>query len=180
MQLSVTFRHMEPSEALKGYIQDRASKITKYIDRPVESQVTLEVQKFRQIVEVVISVDGLRIAGTEAHDDMYAAVDLVMDKIERQVKKYRQKIRSHKPIPGKELRWRSEIYEQESFEDDRVPVIVRTEHYFVKPMSVEEAAMQMDLAEKEFLVFNNASTQTINVLYRRKDGNFGLIAPQSA
>lgn len=180
MQLAVTFRHMEPSDALKNYVQERATKLTRYIDKPLESQVTLTVQKFRHIVEVVINCDGLRIAGTEAHEDMYAAIDLVMDKIERQVKKYRQKIRKHKPSQGRELRWRREIYQPESFEDEGEPVIVRTENYFIKPMSVDEAAMQMDLSEQDFLVFNNASTQTVNVLYRRRDGNYGLIVPQSS
>ena len=179
MQLSVTFRHMEPSEALRTYVQDRTGKLTKYIDRPLESQVTLSVQKFRQIADVVINADGIRIAGQETHEDMYAAIDLVMDKIERQVKKYRAKIRKHKPSPGKEIRWRRDIYEPESFEDDREPQVVRTENYFVKPMSVDEAAMQMDLSQQDFLVLNNASTQTVNVLYRRKDGNYGLIVPQN-
>ena len=180
MQLSVTFRHMDPSDALKTYVQERTSRLTKYIDRPLDAQVTLSVQKFRQIADVVINADGIRIAGQEAHEDMYAAVDLVMDKIERQVKKYKERIRTHKPLQGKELRWRRDIYEQESFEDDREPVVVRTENYFVKPMSVDEAAMQMDLSHQDFLVFNNASSQTVNVLYRRKDGNYGLIVPQTA
>jgi len=180
MQLSVTFRHMEPSEALKNYVHERTAKLSKYIDKPVESQVILTVHKFRQIVDVVINVDGLRIAGQEAHEDMYAAIDLVMDKIERQVKKYREKIRKHKPLQGREIRWRRDIYNQDSFDDDREPVVVRTENYFVKPMSVDEAAMQMDLSQQEFLVFNNASTQTVNVLYRKKDGNYGLIVPQNS
>jgi putative sigma-54 modulation protein len=179
-QLSVTFRHMDPSDALKTYVAERTGKLSKYIDRPLETQVTLAVQKFRQIAEVVINANGIRIAGQEAHEDMYAAIDLVMDKIERQVKKYREKIRKHKPAQGKELRWKREIYQPESFEDDSEPIVVRTENYFVKPMSVDEAAMQMDLSAQEFLVFNNASTQTINVLYRRKDGNYGLIVPQNS
>lgn len=180
MQVSVTFRHMEPSSALKSYAQERITRLEKYVDRPMEGQVTLSVQKFRHIVEVVLNADGIRITGDESHEDMYAAIDLVVDKIERQVKKYRQKIRKHKPAPGKEIRWRREIYEQASFGDEDVPVVVRTESYFVKPMSIDEAAMQMDLTQQEFLVFNNASTQMVNVIYRRRDGNYGLIVPQSA
>ncbi len=180
MQLAVTFRHMEPSEALKGYVQERTGRLVKYIDKPLEAQVTLTVNKFRQIVDVVINANGIRIAGQESHDDMYAAVDLVMEKIERQVKKYREKIRRHKPAPGKELMWRRDTYEIESFEDDREPVVVHTDNYFVKPMSIDEAAMQMELSHQDFLVFNNASTQMVNVLYRRKDGNYGLIVPQSS
>lgn len=171
---------MEPSEALKGYVQERTGRLVKYIDKPLEAQVTLTVNKFRQIVDVVINANGIRIAGQESHDDMYAAVDLVMEKIERQVKKYREKIRRHKPAPGKELMWRRDTYEIESFDDDREPVVVHTDNYFVKPMSIDEAAMQMELSHQDFLVFNNASTQMVNVLYRRKDGNYGLIVPQSS
>ncbi len=180
MQLSVTFRNMEPSEALKNYVQERTARLTKYIDHPLDSQVTLTVQKFRQIADVVINANGIRIAGQESNEDMYAAIDLVMDKIERQMKKYKERIRKHKPAPGREIRWKREIYEPESFEEDREPVVIRTENYFVKPMSVDEAAMQMELSQQDFLVFNNASTQTVNVLYRRKDGNYGLIVPQSS
>ena len=179
MKTSVTFRHMEPSEALKSYVQEKTARLTKYVDKPLESNVTLKVEKFRQIAEVVINANGIRIAGEESHEDMYAAVDLVMEKIERQIKKYKSKIRRHKPSPGREIRWRRDIYEQESFEDEGEPVVVRTENYFVKPMSVDEAAMQMDLTSQEFLVFNNASSQTVNVIYRRKDGNYGLIVPQN-
>ncbi len=180
MNISVTFRHMEPSEALKDYVNDRAGRLTKYVDRPLETNVTLKVEKFRQIADVVINANGVRIAGEESHEDMYAAIDLVMDKIERQVRKYKSKITRHKPAQGREISWRREIYEQESFDDDREPVVVRTEKYFVKPMSVDEAAMQMDLTSQEFLVFNNATSHTVNVIYRRKDGNYGLIVPQNS
>ncbi|MFH0823027.1 MAG: ribosome-associated translation inhibitor RaiA [Pseudomonadota bacterium] len=180
MQTTVTFRRMDPSDALKNYVLERTSRLSKYVDRPLESQVTLSVEKFRHIVDVVIVSNGLRIAGQESHEDMYAAIDLVMEKIERQVKKYKEKIRKHKPSMGKEIRWRREIYSSESFEDDSDPIVVRTENYFVKPMSVDEAAMQMDLTQQEFLVFNNASSQMVNVLYRKRDGNYGLIVPQSS
>jgi putative sigma-54 modulation protein len=179
MQTAVTFRNIEPSDALKSYVQERTARLVKYIDKPMESQVTLTVQRFRHIVEVIINANGIRIAGQESHDDMYAAIDLVMDKIERQVKKYKDRIRKHKPSPGKEIRWRRDIYEQESFDEDREPAVVRTENYWVKPMSVEEAVMQMDLSQQDFLVFNNASSQMVNVIYRRRDGNYGLIVPQT-
>lgn len=180
MNTTVTFRHMEGSDALKQYAQERAGRLDKYIDKPLETQVTLKVEKFRQIAEVTISANGIRIAGQESHEDMYAAIDLVMDKIERQVRKYKEKITKHKPSQGKELRWRREVYDQGSFEEDIEPRVVRSEQYFVKPMSVDEAAMQMDLSSQEFLVFNNASTQMVNVIYRRKDGDYGLIVPQSS
>ncbi len=179
MHTAVTFRHMEASDALRDYVTERTARLKRYIDKPMEGQATLSIQRFRNIAEVIINTDGLRIAGQESHEDMYAAIDLVMDKIERQVKKYKEKIRNHKPAQGREIRWRRDIYEPESFEDDSQPKVVRTENYFVKPMSVDEAAMQMDLSNQDFLVFNNASTQTVNVIYRRKDGNYGLIVPQN-
>ncbi len=180
MKTSLTFRHMEPSDALKTYAEDRAGRLKKYVDKPLEAQIALRVEKFRNIVEVVINVNGIRISGQESHDDMYAAIDLVMDKIERQVKKYKERIRKHKPASGREITWRRDIYQPESFEDDQEPVVVKTENYFVKPMSVDEAAMQMDLSSQDFLVFNNAMSHTVNVIYRRKDGNYGLIVPQNA
>ncbi len=180
MQTIVTFRHMEASDALKNYVNERTARLSKYVDSPLETQVTLRVEKFRQIAEVVINTNGIRIAGQESHEDMYAAIDLVMDKIERQVKKYKEKIRKHKPVQGREIRWRREIYDQESFEDDREPRVIKIENYYVKPMSVDEAAMQMDLTQQDFLVFNDASTQTVNVIYRRRDGNYGLIVPHSS
>jgi putative sigma-54 modulation protein len=110
---------------------------------------------------------------------MYAAIDAVIDKIERQLKRYKEKIKAHKPTGDERGRqFSKKIFEAESIETSSEPVVIRAQTETVKPMSVEEAVMQMDLLHKEFIVFTDAVNNDISVLYRRKDGNFGLIEPQ--
>jgi putative sigma-54 modulation protein len=109
---------------------------------------------------------------------MYAAIDAVVDKIERQLRRYKERIKDHKPAPDAlERQVRKSIVEAESIEQRRTPVVIRTKTFSIKPMSVEEAVMQMDLLHKDFLVFTDSTTDAINVIYRRKDGNYGLIEP---
>jgi putative sigma-54 modulation protein len=109
---------------------------------------------------------------------MYAAVDAVIDKIERQLKRYKEKIKAHKPSQGHGREIFKKVFEAESIEGDSEAVVIRTRTETAKPMAVEEAVMQMDLLHKDFIVFTDAVSNEINVLYRRKDGNFGLIEPQ--
>ncbi|MBC8017955.1 MAG: HPF/RaiA family ribosome-associated protein, partial [Verrucomicrobia bacterium] len=108
-----------------------------------------------------------------------AAIDAVIDKIERQLKRYKEKIKAHKPTGDERGRqFSKKIFEAESIEASSEPVVIRTQTETAKPMSVEEAVMQMDLLHKDFIVFTDAVNNDINVMYRRKDGNFGLIEPQ--
>ena len=110
---------------------------------------------------------------------MYAAVDGVVDKLESQLKRYKEKIKRHKPLSGGERQVAKTVFAAQSIDEGHAePVIIKTDKFQVKPMSVEEAVMQMDLLDKEFLVFTDASSSDINVVYRRKDGNYGLIVPQ--
>ncbi len=180
MQVTTTFRHMEQSEALKSYAEEKLDRVAKYIDEPVSVQVYFAVEKkIRHIVEIVISAKGVNTKASEATNDMYAAVDSVIDKIERQLKRYKEKIKDHKPSGDEHGRQISKkIFEAESIEASVEPVVIRTKTETVKPMSVEEAVMQMDLLHKEFIVFTDSSSNEINVLYRRKDSNYGLIEPQ--
>jgi putative sigma-54 modulation protein len=114
----------------------------------------------------------------EETNDMYAAVDAVVDKIERQLRRYKERIKAHKPASdSRERLVRKSIVEAESIEQLKEPVIIRTKTFSMKPMSVEEAVMQMDLLHKDFLVYTEAASENINVIYRRKDGNYGLIEP---
>lgn len=179
MQVTTTFRHMEQSEALKSYAEEKLERVVKYIDEPISAQVFFTVEKIRHIVEIVISGRGITTKASDATNDMYAAVDAVLDKIERQLKRYKEKLKAHKP--GSEENGRKlskKIYAAESIAASPEPQIITTKTEVAKPMAVEEAVMQMDLLHKDFLVFSDATSGEINVLYRRKDGNFGLIEPQ--
>ncbi|HEY3308474.1 MAG TPA: ribosome-associated translation inhibitor RaiA [Desulfuromonadaceae bacterium] len=180
MQVMTTFRHMEQSDALKTYAEEKLERVAKYIDEPVSAQVYFTVEKkIRHIVEIVINAKGVNTKASESTNDMYAAVDAVIDKIERQLKRYKEKIKAHKPNGEERGRQIStKIFQAESLETDVEPVIIRTKTETIKPMSVDEAVMQMDLLHKDFIVFTDSVSSEINVLYRRKDGNYGLIEPQ--
>ena len=177
MQIQVTFRHIEPSPALKEYAEEKVSRIKKYLDEPVEAHVVLRVEKFRHIVEVTIDANGQRINGMEESDDMYSSIDLVADKIEGQVRKYKEKIRRRKSPGGDKGFTVTTEAAGTGPEEDEEPRIIKTQQLYAKPMDVDEAVMQLDLSSGEFLVFTNQSTNNINVLYRRKDGHYGLIEP---
>lgn len=179
MQISVTFRHMEVSNPIRDYAEEKLSRVNKYIDEPIDAQIVLSVaKKIRHKAEVTLLAKGITIKGTEETEDMYAAIDAVVDKIERQLKKYREKLKAHKPLTGKERRVNKMVYTADSFDvGDYEPEIIRSDSFFVKPLAVEEAVMQMDLLHKEFLVFTDDATEEVNVVYRRKDGNYGLIVP---
>ena len=182
MQVTMTFRHMEQSDALKAYAEEKLERIAKYIDGPINVQVYFSVEKkIRHIVEIVINSKGISTKASEATNDMYAAIDSVIDKIERQLVRYKEKIKAHKPN-GDELGRpiSKKIFEAESIEASSGSVVIKTTTETAKPMLIEEAVMQMDLLHKDFLVFTDADSSEINVLYRRKDGNFGLIEPHSA
>ncbi len=180
MQIAVTFRHMESSEPLKAYAEEKIARVKKYIEEPIDAQVFLSVEKkIRHSAEVTIVAKGITIKGSEETNDMYAAIDAVVDKIERQLKRYKDKLKMHKPSAGRERAVSKTVIAAESIDEGRgEPVIIRSRSFPVKPMSVEEAVMQMDLLNKDFLVFTDAVSESINVVYRRKDGNYGLIAPQ--
>lgn len=179
MQVTTTFRRMDQSEALKNYAEEKLERVAKYIDEPISAQVYFTVEKIRHIAEIVISARGITTKASEATNDMYASIDAVLDKIERQLRRYKEKLKDHNPASGGVGRIMSKkIYNADSIEKEAEPAIITTKTETAKPMSVEEAVMQMDLLHKDFLVFTDATSSEINVIYRRKDGNFGLIEPQ--
>ncbi|HEY6007732.1 MAG TPA: ribosome-associated translation inhibitor RaiA [Geobacteraceae bacterium] len=178
MQITTTFRHMEPSDALKSYAEEKLERVKKYIDEPIVAQVFLTVEKIRHMSEVTLTAKGITIKASEETNDMYAAIDAVVDKIERQMRRYKERIKAHKPAADtRERQVQKSIVAAESIEQSREPVVIKTKTFSIKPMSVDEAVMQMDLLHKDFLVFTDAATENINVIYRRKDGNYGLIEP---
>ena len=179
MDITVTFRHMEPTESLKTYAEEKVSKINKILDSPSEAHIVLGVEKFRHMADVTFSVNGTRVKAVEETGDMYSAIDQVMDKIEKQVKRHRSKIRKRTPgnIKGEET-----LVSEETEEATRLLVEepgIEVEKLVAKPMDPEEAAMQLSASRQDFLVFRNSRSREINVIYKRKDGNIGLIEPAS-
>jgi len=178
MQITTTFRHMEQSDALKSYAEEKLERVWKYIDEPIVAQVFLTVEKIRHSAEITITAKGITIKASEETNDMYSAIDAVVDKIERQLRRYKERIKEHKPAADvRERQLKKSVVEAASIEKRREPVVIRTKTFSIKPMSVEEAVMQMDLLHKDFLVFTDSATENINVIYRRKDGDYGLIEP---
>uniref|UniRef100_A0A7C4MLA2 Ribosome hibernation promoting factor n=1 Tax=Desulfatirhabdium butyrativorans TaxID=340467 RepID=A0A7C4MLA2_9BACT len=178
MQTSVTFKNIESSEHLTAYVSNKLNRFDKYLENPAEANVVLSVEKFRHIAEISIVGDRLNIYGKEETEDMYSAIDMVLDKIEKQIKKNKEKVKDRRS--GAKGRSRAEASELFSAADERPEggqVIVEPIEY--KPMDVDEALMQMDLNDEPFFVFTNARTDRVNVLYKRKDGNFGLIQPNN-
>jgi putative sigma-54 modulation protein len=172
MNTSVRFKNLEPSDALKSYVSEKLNRMEKYFNGPAEANVVLSIEKFRHSAEINIMGDRLNINGKEETEEMYSAIDMVLDKLEGQIKKSKQKGRKYRS-KGKTGAMLSE--QVSDMDSDRPKV--RVHHIEFKPMDVDEAVMQMDLIKDTFLVFTNARTESVNVLFRQKDGNYGLIQP---
>ena len=177
MQTSVTFKNLDPSENLKAYVGEKLDRFDKYLYNPAEASVVLSVEKFRHMAEINIIGDRLNIYGKEVTDDMYSAIDIALDKLEKQIKKNKQKIRKHRG--GQKPNTKENIGAYSQVGEDEASQHILVENIEYKPMDVEEAVMQMNLVNDNFLVFTDARTNQVNVLYRRKDGNYGLIQPSS-
>jgi ribosome hibernation promoting factor len=190
MQLSVTFRHMDSTDALRDYAREKVERIRKYFPDPIKAHVVLVCDRgYNHTADVMITLhNGLVIKGVETTEDMYSSIDLVMAKIERQVRRYKEKIRSHKGQEG--LHGQREIIHSVLAappEETQTPStnghgtqaaeaeIIKKSKFFAKPLTPNEAVMQMNLLNNDFLVFTNAASHEVNVVYRRGDGTYGLI-----
>ena len=189
MQLSVTFRHMDSTDALRDYAREKVERIRKYFPDPIKAHVVLVCDRgYNHTADVMITLhNGLVIKGVETTEDMYSSIDLVMAKIERQVRRYKEKIRSHKGAEG--LHGQREIIHSVITEVEAdghglaaggngtlvEPKIMKKSKFFAKPLTPNEAVMQMNLLGNDFLVFTNATSHEVNVVYRRGDGTYGLI-----
>ena len=190
MQVSVTFRHMDPTQALKDFAHEKVARIEKYIHTPMDANVVLSTERYMHKADITIKAHGFMMRGQEKSEDMYSSIDGAVDKIERQVRKYRKKITSHKPREGQRMKVRLNYMEpyEENLADDEAqeaelseinatppPAIAKTQELDAHPLSINEAIIQMDLMHNDFLVFVNADTNEVNVLYRREDEGLGLI-----
>ena len=176
MQVTVIGRHIEATDALKQYATEKCGRLEKYLPKSVNVVITLSViKKVHHIAEAVIKTNGLLIQASEETAEMYSAIDLLMEKIERRARRYKEKLVDHKHVTSKSESMSA--VSAESHPDDRIPQIIKTKRFDLKPMLPEEAVMQMELLDKDFFIFSNAGSGHINVIYKRKDGNVGLIEP---
>lgn len=195
MHVTVTGRNIDLTPALKDYLVDKLQRAQKHFDSDLDCKALLSVAKNpsiarSQTAEVTISVNGQVIRGEESTENMYASIDLVADKIERQLRKYKtryfhkthNKDKKHKPKErvdvGAEMDDDDAVEEAVMMEDTETPSIVRSKKFALKPMSPEEACKHMDLLGHDFFMFVNAETNHVSTVYHRRDGNYGLIEPE--
>jgi putative sigma-54 modulation protein len=181
MQTSVTFKKIDSSEALKSYVQKKVNRFDKMLDSPAEASVVLSVEKIRHIAEITLTCEKLKIHAREESENMYSSIDILMDKVKTQITKYKEKLRKHmsgskESIKGDD----SELAEPPVPEAAPVdaPSEVVIEAIDFKPLDIDDAVAEFTSGKEAFLVFNNARTETVNVLYRRGDGSLGLIQPR--
>ncbi len=185
MQVSITGRHVELTEPLKTYVNDKLQHLKHSYDRVVDVHVVLSVEKFRQRCEVGMQASGINIHGSHETEDMYASIDGVMDKLNRQLKRYRAKLLAQKTSgqrEGRQLKVSHRVLgispEQEELAEDHTPETLRHEQIDAKPMNVDEAVMQLELGGREMLFFTNDKTEQVNAVYRRPDGALSWIEPE--
>ncbi len=192
MQFVIKGKNLQLTPALKEYAEKKLGAIKKYFDHIIEVDVTLSVKDSKDITrsklcEVTVWANGNVIRGKKASEDLYASIDMVTDKIERQVKKYKEKLTSRrKQSKAAEQQATHTVIdfgenfstEVEKEESDFESKIIRSGTFPMRPMFSDEAAEQLELLKQDFFVFSNAETNKVNVIYRRSDGNFGLIEPE--
>ena len=182
MNINIRGVNLEVTAALRDYVEKKISRLERYFDSPLKTdvQVSLRVIKDKQGVEVTIPLKGVLLRAEEKRDDMYASVDVVVDKLERQIRKHKTKVNRKFNKDGgiRNLFIDTNDSTTSSYhaEEDDLEV-VRTKHFTLKPMDVEEAILQMNLLGHNFFVFANMDSNTVNVVYKRDDGRYGLIEP---
>ncbi len=175
MRFTITGKNIEVTEGLRSAVYEKIGKLDKYFSSETEVIVTLSVEKERQKIEVTIPVKGNIIRSEEVSNDMYVSIDLVEEIIERQLRKYKNKIIDSKQAAGSF----SKAYVEKDYDEDDTDIkIVRTKKFGIKPMSAEEACIQMELLGHSFYVFLNSETDEVNVVYKRKANTYGLIEPE--
>lgn len=182
LPIKVTGRHVNVTEAMKDYAIKKVEGLHLDYPRIIDAQVILDVQKIRHIAEVVLHcANHITIEATSESPDMYASVDQVLSKIAQQMRKYKTKImRQHRPRRGEIRHIEEQVFSiDEKFEasPESEPTLIQTEQYPVKPMFVDEAVLQLEMSDRQFIIFENAETRKINVLHRRTKTGFGLIEP---
>lgn len=189
MNIVVNGKNIDLTEGLVNYAKEKFQKLGQYFEHILEIDVTLSVDKVkskekRQVCDVTIWANGNVMRASEASEDLYASIDMVLDKLERQVKKFKEKLKDR---PKRQSAKQAEAvhkvinvpYEESAGQVTEVqkPKIIRSRTFSMKPMFVEDAALQLEMLNQDFVVFANAETNQVNVVYKRNDGNIGLIEP---
>jgi putative sigma-54 modulation protein len=176
VKIKIAGRHTEASEALRSYVIEKTEALERFFDRIVSVDVVLSVEKERQIADFHAHLTNRKvISAREESGDMYASIDKAIDRLRRQLVKFKDQLHEVRSRGGTATEVEAATSGEESADGRQ---IIRTEAYFQKPMSPEEAALQLDAIEKEFLVFVNSETDQVSIIYHRRDGNFGLIEPR--
>ena len=199
MQTQFVFRNMDSSDALRNYAEERQTKIKRYFSDPLKVNCTFSVEKINHIAQFDVTLrNGLQLHSSETTENMYSSIDMALAKMERQVRRYKDRITQHKPHKGKAARVRQIVISGDAFDEaeamieaeergseetetsadkpqDQAAKIVREKEFRAERLTVHEAVMQLNLMHKQFLVFTNTETGDINVIYRMEDGEYGLI-----
>ncbi len=190
MQIEITFRRMDPSDALRDYLTDKMGRIRKFLGRPSHAHVVLTSEHFRNKADITLTLNnGLFVKGVDTSDDMYFSIDQAIARIEKQFRKYKEKIHNHKPAPAAVLKLvDAKIEADEEPLDEEAPApatepaatekprrVVSTSEISVETMDVDAATMKRELQNANFFLFVNSRTNTLNVVYRDEEGRFGVI-----
>jgi len=186
LHVIVQGKHIAVTPALREYAEEKLGRITRYFDHVQEAQVVLSVERRRgnvgraQVVEVTVRGDGVLLRGEEASPDMYASVDLVVEKLKKQIERYRSKFIDRRRLAESRKKTQALVRADRALRaGPRELQIVRVKRFAMKPMTPEDAALQMELLGHDFFAFRNASSLEVNVVYKRADGNYGVIEPES-
>ncbi|MFH0772522.1 MAG: ribosome-associated translation inhibitor RaiA [Candidatus Omnitrophota bacterium] len=179
MNIVITGRHFDITEGIKSHVNDKIVKLDKFFTKILEAHVILAVEKFRHIAEVTLMGKDLKITATETTSDMYASIDGAIGSLDKQLRKFHERLREHKMKQAHKVKVDAVKSAYKSSDSEKsgeeITGIVEIRSFSEKPMSIEEAAEELKISSDEFLVFRNSDDERINVMYRRKDGKFGLI-----
>ena len=186
LHVIVQGKHIAVTPALREYAEEKLGRITRYFDHVQEAQVVLSVERRRgnvgraQVVEVTVRGDGVLLRGEEASPDMYASIDVVVEKLKKQIERYRSKFIDRRRLAESRKKTQALVRADRALRaGPRELQIVRVKRFAMKPMTPEDAALQMELLGHDFFAFRNASSLEVNVVYKRADGNYGVIEPDS-
>ncbi|GED67601.1 ribosomal subunit interface protein [Brevibacillus reuszeri] len=185
MKFNIRGENIQVTAALREYVEKKVGRLEKYFEtgQPADVQVTMQVHRGEGTIEVTIPLNGVILRAEETNEDMYAAIDLVAEKLERQIRKHKTKLMRKLRIDatgkvGQRESTPVAVMMADTDEEDVDINIVRTKRFDLKPMDAQEAVMQMDMLGHSFFVFQNSDTNDVSVVYRRNDGRYGLIEPK--